>query len=425
MSFEFETLRRIKNIPLSAGSVLALTYAIASRAALLGVTVLSARYLEPEAYGHFALFAITVSGIAALSTVGVGVTCNSISARHYNTSSRLVSATLTFSLLAVTPLTIVFSFAFSAISPLPIFESGQVWRTFALYFPVGIMMAYYSAFEGVLYGLQRYREMALIALVVLLCVLSFSSLAISFFGLLGAIAGVVLYRLLGVGGFALRVIGRAGLRPSLTHMKENQVHVKAGFVGVSLPVALAGAISGPITALAIGTVAKTEGAASIGAFSLMYQLFLMAVFPAASLSHFMLSRLSAAASDKKYDIQHFLLMALAYGLVAAAGLLISVYALSWLTPNVPISRLLAVTFSMSALLYSVSTVFLAYWPATGNALIVFVAQLAWAVAIVSFVYILSSKIGADAIALGFLAGSALQFAVHFAFWVRRERENAR
>jgi len=396
----------------------ALFYSIISRATLVIINLMAARFLPVEDYGILSYFLISVSSVAALSATGVGVTCNFVAARYYEKDPRIVSATLTLSLLLIILLAAIFSAVFSALTTSALASTISSIELYLLFFVLSLMMTTYGALEGILYGLSRFRIMFFGAVIIMTMAVGAALGSMLYFGLVGAGLAVVVHRIFALSIFAGIVRKKTAVQFSLNALVENAVYARRAFFKASLPIAVSAMLAGPVIAIAINSLERSTSMKDVAAFAIVYQFFLIAVFIPASLSHFLLSKFSKGDSNKAIFLNRSIYITFAYGICAGAVFLVLKWPLEILIPNIFIDFQTLVYFAISLLCYSVSTSFLGFWPSVGRANIILLAQIAWAVAVIGITFLMVNTIGGQAISLGLMLGSIGQLLVHFMVFLK-------
>ncbi len=389
--------------------VLALGYAVISRAMLIVISLAAAYFLGDEDYGSFSYLLLTAASAAVLSAAGLGVACNSITAKYKSVSPEIVPVALVLALGVAVVLSIVNGVVWTAITPGNVIER-MGWSNFgASLFSVSLLMAMANVFEGTNYGLMAYPQLVVAGIVstalsVVLIIVMASSL-----GLAGAVGGLLAGRFVSASALAFIIFRRVELRPRISALRRQAGEILPMLVKAALPIALSGALAGPVIAIAANKVTRDSGLADVGAFNLAYQGFLVVVYPVSALSHFLLSRSASDAHGRRRLLQISLTAAAFYGAAVAVALWAYIH---FLPPFAATEARggLANWFAIACALYCVHLVFVGYWPSVQKGWAILAAQILWAVALIAS---LAFEASAATLALAMAVGCLLQVVTGF------------
>lgn len=389
--------------------ILALIYAVISRAMLIIISLSTAYFLSNDDYGTFSYLLLTAASAAALSAAGLGVACNAITAKYKSISPEIIPVTIVISLVIAIILSIINGVFWTIITPENVIERMGLLNFGASLFTISLFMAMANVFEGANYGLMAYPQLVISAIfstslsVVFIVVLS------STLGLAGAIGGLLVGRFVSASALAFIIFRKAELRVQIAAVRQQAIDILPMLVKAALPIALSGALAGPVIAIAVNKVARNSGIADVGTFNLAYQGFLIVVYPVSALSHFLLSR-SASDARGRYRLLRYSLMAAAfYGAVAAGFLWSYIHFLPSFSAGHAKAGL-ADWFAIACALYCVHLVFVGYWPSIQKGWAIFAAQILWALAIIAS---LVFKTSAESLALTMAIGCLLQLSSGF------------
>lgn len=389
--------------------ILALIYAVISRAMLIIISLSTAYFLSNDDYGTFSYLLLTAASAAALSAAGLGVACNAITAKYKSISPEIIPVTIVISLIIAIILSIINGVFWTIITPENVIERMGLLNFGASLFTISLFMAMANVFEGANYGLIAYPQLVISAIFSTSLSLVFIVVLSSTLGLAGAIGGLLVGRFVSALALAFIIFRKAELRVQITSVRQQAIDILPMLVKAALPIALSGALAGPVIAIAVNKVARDSGIADVGAFNLAYQGFLIVVYPVSALSNFLLSR-SASDAQGRHRILHISLMAATcYGAVAAVTLWAYIH---FLPPFAVIEtrNSLADWFAIACALYCMHLVFVGYWPSIQKGWAILVAQILWAFALLSS---LTFKADPASLALAMAVGSLLQVAVGF------------
>lgn len=386
---------------------------------IIALTFLGARYLSADHFGVFALMMSSVSSVATLSGVGVGVINNSTASRYYDDDPDFVSAVFTGTLLVCLILSLVFALAFLPL--IDLLDSGlSVPAALCILFVVSALMTVASASEGLAYGIRRTGTMLIISLIVLAIAPAASILLMISWGLNGAIGALILFRSLQSGMLFIVLTISTRIRITPIRAWQDRVRLTHLFLATSLPLAGAAVFAAPVTTFAMFLLQQHAGVEQVGAFALAYQIFLMLVFPPGAMGQFLISQLAEKGANPQAILGRAIVYFIGYGLLgwgmmAGSSLVIPLITLTH------VDLTLMATFGAAVLLYTISISFNCYWISTGNARMVLVGQVGWAVPIVLITFFGATNYGALALAVGFVVGTALQLSIHgIRFFLKKE-----
>lgn len=394
-------------------AMIAFANAVISRFMIIALTVLGARYLSADQFGTFALIMSSVSSVATLSAVGVGVVNNSTASRHYDDDPAFVSAVFTGMLTICLLLSLVFALVF--LPAVAAIESGfSNLALLGILYLVSALTTVAAASEGLAYGVRRTGTMLAVSLIVLAIAPAASAWFMIAGGLAGAIAALTLFRALKSALLFAALIKTTRVRITPILAWRDRARLGGVFLGTSLPLAGAAVLAAPVTTLAMFLLQQQAGPAQVGAFALAYQVFLMLVFPPGAMGHFLLSQLAAKGVNPRAILRRVLGYLAGYGLLGWAIMAGATIVMPLLAPNVAVDLTLMATFGATVLFYAVSIGFNSYWSSVGRARMVFYGQIVWAVPIVVVTFFAAAQFGALALAAGFLLGSVGQLLMHTA-----------
>lgn len=401
---------------------LALAYSALSRSMLVILSAIAACFLGETDFGVFSFLILTAASVATLSAVGLGATCNTLTARNQAERPNLVAGILAFALLATFAFSVPISLLWWVFTPIDVISQLGAVATFAMIFAVSFLMAIANAAEGTCYGLSAYPALVRVGVSALVIAVGLALILTSAIGLPGALIALFVGRLTSVILLARVIFSNSALRPSFVALSRNRAEVLGLFAKIGVPVALAGALASPVIAAAINLVARNGGIVEVGHFNLVYQVFLISVYPVTSLSQYMLSRFSTPGGEKQRSLNRAITIAAAYGTAVALALVATPSVLQSLALIDTSAPMLGLWFGAAGLLYSIHLVFTGYWPSIGMSWMILAAQVLWAVAVFGSI---SDGATAANLARGFALGSLLQVACDiFAKISRPSQRNA-
>lgn len=400
---------------MGADAIRVLLYAVLSRSTLAALSLIAAWFLNEQDFGVFSYIVLTTASVATLSAVGVSVTCNTTAARYSKSEPGLVAATLTASLAMSWLLAVIVASIWALATPPRVSEVFGIGPTAGAIFILALIMASTTAFEGASYGLRSYTSMIFAAAAASAFAVVAAGLGAFYFGLLGAVTALVASRFAFLLMLAHGALVRLRHRIGLSVLQAKKGEVIRIYRNVGVPIALAAVLSSPIIAAAVNVMTRDAGLAEVGAFNLMYQLFLICTFPASSISHYLLSRYSDAETGTVGIMASSMAFAGLLGAVGLAVLYNTPLVLSLLAFDVRPEPVLGLWFGIGAALYCIHLMFISYWPSIDEGRFVLGAQLLWAASMIYAVLI-----GGDAVffAKAFALGCLLQVVFHVITYLR-------
>ncbi len=239
-----------------------------SKGAMLLSLVLAARILGKGAYGEFGLVRSTISTFATFGGVGLGLTANKFVARFRDAdkpySGQIIGSSY------------VLAASFGGLIGLAVFASAGYLVRVMLDAPqlegalrIAAFLLFLGSINGaqlgILQGLEAYRRLAVGAAVQGTAALVFIVLGSWYFGLDGALAGLLIYTLGGAvifQGLIYRETRQQGIRISYHSLDK----IWPIFWSFSVPAALMGIAVAPFKWLAEVTLAKHSGFQNLGVF---------------------------------------------------------------------------------------------------------------------------------------------------------------
>ena len=408
----------------SSAPLYSVGYTIASRLTLFAMNMLAAGLLLPADYGFFSYLLITAAGVSVMSSLGVGVTCNTVTSRHYDTDPDRVSATVTLSMIGNAALALVLSFLFAA--PVGANPAGLDYTSLVgLIFGVSVLLTSYGAIQGVFHGLGWQRQMFLTAAAVSVVAVAASAGLMWAIGLTGAIIALVLYRLAALAAFMAKLRISTRVRFSLPSLVSRFGQARSAFLRISVPLAVASAISGPVISFCLAAVqAEGDGFASIAGFAFLYQFYLVIFLVSASLAPLFVSKIASASEfEGRAMARTFVMLGGAIGLAGSLAFAVLGAISPLLFPQIDLEPDVVLQMAAATFLMSISYPLSSYWPAVGLAYYAIVAQFFWSITMVLVLW--SQDASTEALSTAFLVAALAHACTNAGLFMTRRSRLAR
>lgn len=402
-----------------------LSYGVISRMVLIIISAMAVRNLDVVSYGQFGYFLSIVSSAATLSVFGFGATSNAYVAKYVKSDKEFARNVLHCCLVFVSVLAVLVSiltyFAGAAASA----EGVAFGRAASLIILICIVwsIGVGSVIEGALYGLGMYRRLSINSIFAFLISVPSGWVAIKKYGLMGALISLLIYRVV----LLLLNIFPAYFSGILRFRFDREIlcqrRILDVFTSFSLPIAISGALVGPLIALAMGRISShIDGSAQIAYFSWPYQIYGAAVFVPATLAPFFLSRLSSGsmAGRRTFKIllfNTFFSILVAIGLMLAKKPLLNMAGPEYLIGGGSVYDLLV----LGALMYGLNAAFSSHWPAIGRNWLGLVMNVVWGATLLATVWLFADEYGARALAAGFVTAYSVLFILQIAVFLMLQR----
>lgn len=400
--------------------VYSLSYGVLSRAVLLLLNAIAVRILVPEEYGLYSYLLAIIASVAALSGVGSGVTTNMYLAKYAYKRPEEARKVVFSSVILVSLLAVIVSSILVYLTDISAhLELNPEWLLRVLLVILVWLMSVNSVFEGCLNGLGVFKRMSLNALIVFAVALPIATFLFLWKGFWGGIFAVLTYRLLIaiLNAVSIFKLGLLKLSYPLSTLRER--YIVRLFGGVSVPTLMGALMTAPVVAFGMQLVAaKPGGLISLGYFSWIYQVYIVAVFIPGSLSGYFLSKLSRDTCE--YGLINVLKINLVISLLVAASLLalkaiILGYAGADYVNN---SGAIFDLMLPVIVLFSLNLAFASYWSSNGLNWLGFFVNMIWAILllITTWIVLRSGSGSGLALPIGFLVAYLAQLVVQVFFY---------
>lgn len=300
------------------GGVFALVFGLIS-------VVLVARGLGVEAYGELGMLQSTIGMLAILATFGLGLTLTKHIAQYENSDSekarKIYALTSLFSLctgLLLCGLTILLAQYLAA----DVLEASHLVLPLIVFSPVLILDAWQGVQLGTLSGFQLFRTIAFIEMLRATCQCTVVVLGAYQWGLMGAVAGLLLTRLI-VGFITTWAVYRAFTERSIAYSFTGFWEQAAVLRSFSLPAALSGLAVAPVMWICNTLVVRESGGfAALGIYNAANQIVTAITVLGESLAKPLLPMLSASSGRGDFMRLLNILMPWAIGSLAVVPLLV-------------------------------------------------------------------------------------------------------
>lgn len=395
---------------------LSLAYSITSRASLLLANLIAVKLLSVHDYGIFSVYLTIVTSIATLSTFGLGVTCNKISAASSLEDPEFVKAVVFGSTLISIVLALLVVGTYWPLVQADFLNTlGEPLAFFSI-IAVAWFISVTSVFEGTLFGTRNYRKLLNNALFSTAISIPLMGFAAKMLGIQGAIAATVFSRAL-IMLMHLASLYRRGWIGFNAHLiRTRSFEIKKAIFQTSLPLALSGVLAGPTIALALSMVVDRHGPTSAGYFAWPYQIYLVATFIPGALGHFLTSRLSRKGNISNIKIlQMATIVYLSLAIITCALMMLFKNQILGLAGHQFITQAADIyyLFSLCTILYALNVGYISYWTSINRAWIQFVAQAVWSVSLIIVIVTNLDAKGAAAIPYGFVVAYTIQAIIQY------------
>lgn len=278
---------------------------VLSRGLLFLGMIAVARLLSTDAYGEFGLVRSTITVFATVGGMGLGLTANRFVAQHRASNARLaghiIGASLSLALLSGVLVGGTVTLAAESIATALLHAPG-IANSLRLAGFMLVLSAVSGAQMGILQGLEAYRQIAFGSLGQGLVAIAALVFGTRYFGLPGALMGLLAYSITGVVVLHVQVtsaLRRAGITAFYGNLRETLPI----FWSFSLPVMLAGVAIAPLKWLAEILLARTVGFSELGVFTAAMTMVAMLSAVVSTLNAPLLSLAAAhvAQTSKRID----------------------------------------------------------------------------------------------------------------------------
>ncbi len=410
----------LKRPPFSAGYAFA--NSVVSRMMLVVITMLAASYLLEADFAVFAIIMSSVSSIASLSAMGIGIVANTTAAKFYDDEPNFVSSVYTSVIGVCLVLSIGFTLAF--LPPLLALDS-RISPTviFVLLSTISLLMTISSASEGVAYGLKRTGTMLIISLIVLIFTSSFALPLMKSHGLIGAVISLLIFRFMQTTLLACTIFYSSKVRFSPRRAISDWRRVKPIMFRMSLPIALASALAAPVTTLALLILERKSGAGAVAMFAIAQQIFMLLVFPPTAMGAFLISNLSSKGANIRGIARKSVKYLFIYGLIGLCASVSSALILPLINDKFAVDFAVMSLIGIAVLFYSLSIGFNCLWSSLGVARYLLWGQIGWSTMVLASTFLGGSDFGALSLAAGFALGAFVQLLIHVLIFLKTANQN--
>lgn len=393
------------------GAFDSLIYGVVSRAIFFSINMLAVAMLTPSDYGAFSFFLSVVSSMVTLSAFGSGVTTNVYVAKNFLVDLDFVKRLIFSNLIIVSVLSLLFTLIFFPMFWLEDVQGVGPEQIKLVMVVMVWLLSVGGVVDGALNGVGAYRILSINSIVVFFLTIPISFFLIQITGFWGGIASVVIARvfLVLLNFLRLYAMGCLGFRYSL-HNSIFDRKIRFVLFEMALPSFIAGVMFGPVIAVAMKIIsASKNGLIELAFFSLVYQIFIVAVFLPGVLGGYFLS--SASRRDASSNILKILMLYGFYSLFVAIVLyFLKAYILrlagaDYVNGADRIYDLMMLTIIFHAL----NNAFLNHVLAIHGGWPVFFINLLWAMVILVVTKMFVHEFGGSALALAFLLANIIQF----------------
>ena len=399
----------------------------AGRVLNLLAMILLARSLSLKDFGYFALIQSTLGVFAVFAGAGLGITATRYLAEHRRDdllrAGRIVGMVWGSTFITV-GIVLVIVLARARWIGAEVAQAGDANR-FAVAFALGGVFLALQTFrgiqEGVLFGLERFRDCAGLRLAEGLAVLAVMPALAHFYGLTGAVVGqCVAFALVLFAGHLVvhRAKSQAGIGTDWSGLRREWPVLRS----FALPSLLANTIGTPVLWLGVWLLSRQpDGIAQIALYNAAYQwhgplIFIPMVLCAAGLP--MMVQAWAAGDTRQFRRMFFILSGIALG----AGLLPALVMIGLRQPIMAsygpeylAGQGVLLLLLLAAPLHAMANIGATALQSMERAWVAMGSNLFWAVAFLVTVYGVVPRWGAAGLAAAFAAAYAVLVVVRFAY----------
>ncbi|MDM1245258.1 hypothetical protein [Acinetobacter indicus] len=359
-----------------------LSYNLLTRLILLIISILSVKLLTIAEYGELSYILVIVGTLAIISLFGGGTAVNrSYSIAKKENSFELSNQIFLFNIL----ISLIVSVVLLLISIFFIANLNIAIFTFLIF----MFMSLNSILEGAMYGLGKYRQLAINSSIIFMLSIPLGYFLILSYKVNGALLAILLYRIILL---VLNLISISSFKiiklSNLSKVIKNK-EVLISFKEVSLPVFLGALLVAPVMLILVTLLKNTpNGINEIAYFSWNNQIYTLAIFIPSILTGFIISKMSANTEDAKEKLINYTKYSFIFGILISIILfLIKPFLLGWAgndyieNGNDSYNIML-----LTILLYCLNSAFGSYWVSINKAKIGLLINLIWAISVLTFCF---------------------------------------
>lgn len=392
--------------------IFSLSYNLLTRFVLLIISILSVKLLTVAEYGELSYILVVTGTLAIISLFGGGTAVNrSFSLERESNFFKLSNQIFFFNIiisLLISIILIFFSWFFLSDLQAIIF----IFMIFSL-------MSVNSIVEGAMYGLGKYRSLAINSSIVFFLSIILGYFLISKFKVLGALVAIFLYRLIllilnFISILKLKVLGKVNFL-SLFNNKD----VISSFKDISLPTFFGAILVAPVMLILIHFLKNTpNGLNEMAYFSWNNQIYTLAVFIPSVLTGFLISKMSSENIDVKNKLIKYIKYNFIFGLFLSIVLfLLKPFILGWAGSSYIENGSVSYNIMLLAIVcYCLNSAFGSYWVSVNKAKFGFLINLFWACIVIILSYFITNKLLSNeaiffSLTIGYLVTFLAQWAV--------------
>lgn len=400
--------------------IFSLSYNLLTRFVLLIISILSVKLLTVAEYGELSYILVITGTLAIISLFGGGTAVNrSFSLERKSNSFKLSNQIFFFNIIISLLITVILFFlSWFFISDL---------QAIIFIFMIFSLMSVNSIVEGAMYGLGKYRSLAINSSIVLFLSIILGYFLISKFKVLGALIAIFLYRLIllflnFVSILKLKVLGKVSFLSLI-----NNKGVISSFKDISLPTFFGAILVAPVMLILMHFLKNTpNGLNEMAYFSWNNQIYTLAVFIPSVLTGFLISKMSSENRDVKNKLIKYIKYNFIFGFILSVILfLVKPFILGWAGSSYVENGNVSYNIMLLAIVcYCLNSVFGSYWISVNKAKFGFLINFFWAcIVIITSYFLINKLLSNEAIFVSLTIGYLLIFLVQWAVLLTQRIEN--
>lgn len=350
-----------------------LSYNLLTRFVLLIISILSVKLLTVAEYGELSYILVIIGTLAIISLFGGGTAVNrSFSVERKKNSFETSNQIFIFNIIVCILVSLILIF-------LSIFFISDV-KTIIFIFIIFVLMSINSIIEGAMYGLGKYRNLAINSSIVFFLSIFLGYLLILKFKVIGALIAIFLYRLILLGLNSISILKLKIIKKAtISQIIKNQ-EVLNSFKNISLPIFFGAILVAPVMLILINFLKNTpNGLNEIAYFSWNNQIYTLAVFIPSVLTGFLISKMSSEITDVKEKLIKYIKYNFIFGFCLSISLfLMKPLVLGWAGQNYIENGSTSYNIMLLAIIfYCLNSAFGSYWPSINKSYLSFLNNGVW------------------------------------------------
>ena len=369
--------------------VFSLTYNLLTRLVLLLISIFSVRLLSVSEYGELSYILTLIATLAIASLFGGGVSVNrsftiGLLDNNFEKSSKIFISN------------IFISTAFSLVLLIFLFLILDDTIKNIFIFLIFFMMSINGILEGVLYGIGRYKDLAINSFLVFILSVFIAYFLIKNYKVSGALLALVFYRLSVLILNLKSVYNSRVLRKTKIKYLYKDLEVIKSLKEISAPSFMSALLVSPVILIMMYFLKiRPNGINELAYFSWVNQVYMLAVFFPSVLTGFFISKMSGKKKEALNKLIDYSKYNILFGFFVCSVLyIVKPLILNWAGPlYISNSNIMYNIMLIVVLLYCLNSAFGSYWISINKVYVGLVVNLIWGISAVVFSYLLLSANG--------------------------------